>query len=331
MSEFQKISLEECAERLLAMERPQIVMHVHPDGDTVGSAAALARALLSIGKEPILLCGDPIPERLCFLTEGLTVGTPEKGRETLAVDVASPAQLGPLREILTGELAPRLQIDHHERGERFADTLIAPDAAAAGEIVFALLTYLEEAGKIPSLSKETLTCLYASISSDTGGFRFANTTADTHRIAASLHERGVDAAAINRLLFASHSESELRAEAMVISSIRTECDGALAYAAITLSMREKEGLPLDAFETAVDIVRSLRTAKIAAVLKESKAQSFKVSLRANQADVASVAAQFGGGGHKLAAGCTIKAENAEKAWEMLAPYLKKALLPDENS
>ena len=120
--------------------------------------------------------------------------------------------------------------------------------------------------------------------------------------------------------YASHSESELRAEAMVINAIRTECEGAIAYAAITLSMREEASLPLDAFETAVDIVRSLRTAKIAAVLKESKPQSFKVSLRANKADVASIAAQFDGGGHKLAAGCTIKAKNAENAWRIRFAY-----------
>ncbi len=331
MSDFQKLSLGKTAERLLTFEAPQIAIHVHPDGDTVGSAAALAHAFRSLGKQVIILSADPIPERLAFLTEGLTVGAPEKGRETLTVDVASPAQLGALREILTGDLAPHLQIDHHERGETFADTLVEPHAAAAGEIVFSLLTALEREGKIPPLSKETLTCLYAAISSDTGGFRFANTTAETHRIAAHLLERGIDAAQINRLLFASHSEDELRAEAAVINAIRTECDGTLAYAVITLSMREKDRLPLDAFETAVDIVRSLRTAKIAAVLKESKVQTFKVSLRANQADVASIAALFGGGGHKLAAGCTIKAENAEEAWKMLAPHLKKALLTCENS
>lgn len=331
MSELRKLSFSECADRLLALNKPQIVMHVHPDGDTVGSAAALARMFLSLGKDPILLCADPIPERLGFLTEGLTVGTPEEGRDTLAVDIASPAQMGALRETLTDALAPKLQIDHHERGEAFADHFIEPSAAAAGEIVCSLLTHLESTGKIPPLSKETLTCLYASISSDTGGFRFANTTADTHRTAACLTERGVDTAHVNRLLFASHSENELRAEAMVINAIRTECGGAVAYACITCAMREEADLPLDAFETAVDIVRSLRTAKIAAVLKESKAQSFKVSLRANKADVASIAAHFGGGGHKLAAGCTIKAENAENAWNQLAPYLKNALLNDENS
>ena len=206
-----------------------------------------------------------------------------------------------------------------------------PKAAAAGEIVFALLTRLEEEKKIPPLTDAALACLYASISSDTGGFRFANTTAETHRIAARLIERGVDAATINRLLFASHSENELRAEAMVMNSIKTECEGALAYAAITRAMREEKDLPLDAFETAVDIVRSLRTAKIAAVLKESAKGSFKTSLRANEADVASIAAIFGGGGHKLAAGCTIKAENAEEAWKILAPHLKNALLTEKNS
>ena len=331
MNDYQRLSPEECAAHLLSFNSPQIVMHVHPDGDTVGSAAALAHVFHSLGKSAILLCADPIPERLDFLLEGLTVGTPEAGRETLSVDVASPAQMGALRESLTGALAPQLQIDHHERGEAFADILVLPDAAAAGEIVYRLLSTLEDEGKIPPLSMAALSCLYASISSDTGGFRFANTTSETHRIAARLIERGVDAPHINRLLFASHSESELRAEATVINAIRTECDGALAYAVITLAMREEAALPLDAFETAVDIVRSLRTAKIAAVLKESKQGSFKVSLRANEADVASIAALFGGGGHKLAAGCTIKAESADEAWATLAPHLKKCLIESQNS
>lgn len=331
MSDFRKLSQEACISRLLSFDAPQIVMHVHPDGDTVGSAAALAHLFLSLGKKPLLLCADPIPERLAFLCEGLTVGSPEAGRQTLSVDVASPAQMGALREALTGALAPQLQIDHHERGEAFADAFVRAEASAAGEIVYEILTALEDEKKIPPLSEQALNCLYAAISSDTGGFRFSNTTPTAHRYAARLIERGVDAAAINRLLFASHSESELRAEAMVINAIRTECDGALAYATITRAMREQQDLPLDAFETAVDIVRSLRTVKIAAVLKESAVGSFKTSLRANEADVASIAAFFGGGGHKLAAGCTIKAENAEKAWEILAPHLKNALLNTKNS
>ena len=170
MSDFRQLSFCECAERLLAFDAPQIVMHVHPDGDTVGSAAALAHAFLSLGKRVRLLCADPIPERLAFLTEGLDFGAPEEGRQTLSVDIASPAQMGALREILTGELAPKLQIDHHERGEAFADALVLPDAAAAGEIVYSLLTRLEKEKKIPALSKQALTCLYASLSSDTGGF-----------------------------------------------------------------------------------------------------------------------------------------------------------------
>lgn len=328
---YQRLSQEEVCDRLLAFSSPQIVLHVRPDGDTVGAASALARAFISLGKQPLLCCADPIPDRLAFLTEGLEVGAPQKGRETVTVDVASCAQLGSLREILTGELAPHLQIDHHERGEMMADALVEPHAAAAGEIVFSLLTAMEKEGKIPSLSPETLACLYASISSDTGGFLFANTTPQTHRTAATLIERGVDAAKINRLLFASHTEEELRAEATVINSIRTDCGGKIAYAFITLAMREKEGLPEDAFETAVDIVRSLRSVELAAVFKEIKPQIFKISLRANKADVASIAAEFGGGGHRLAAGCTIPAENAEQAWKKITPYLKKALLNDENS
>ena len=335
MSAYLKLSRAEAAARLLTLKNPLIVIHTRPDGDAIGSGAALCHFFKSLGEEPVLCAQDKLPDRLAFLTDGITVAEPatlpEGFGDVLTVDVASRAQLGALADALTGEYAPVLQIDHHEKGDCMADSLVEPDTSAAGEVVFYLLTLLEAEGKCPTLSLPLLSCLYASIASDTGGFRFANTAPATHRVAAVLLERGVDAPEINRRLFASRTENDLRAEELVLKSLQVEKGGCIAHVSISLKEREAASLPEECFETAVDIARSLAGVRIAASLKEIALGKFKVSLRANTANVAEVAAVFGGGGHKLAAGCTVEGEDAASVWAKILPYLQKALSDDKNS
>ncbi len=340
MTSYTALTAESTAKRLLDAKNPLVLIHTRPDGDAIGSGAALCHFFASRGQSA-LLCSpdDALPTRLTFLTEGIAVCTvDELAAHTfdtiISIDVASRPQLGAIRTFLEkSSLAPHLQIDHHERGEQFADNFILPHASAAGEVLFSLLYLMENEGMIEEIPTACIDGLYAAIASDTGCFRFQNTTAETHRAAATLLARGAHAADINRLLFDTKSKELLRAEAIALQKLTAECDGRLAHIGITGKEREAAGLRDEYFETAVDIVRSLEGVEIAAVVRETEIEpgKYKISLRARSADVASVAASFGGGGHRLAAGMTLLAPDAETAWETVRPALIAALDSPKNS
>ncbi len=329
---MQPISLNhrDTAARLLSANRPLVVIHTRPDGDCVGAGAALCRFFISRGQEAHLLAPNKIPDRLAFLTEGISLWTADDGtaspdvvgRTVITVDVASRPQMGRLRDLC---MTPDLQIDHHEKGEHFADHYVLPHAAAAGEIVLSLLLTLEQDGAIDRIPADCIDGLYAAIASDTGGFRFSNTTADTHRFASLLLERGAHAAHINRLLFDTKTKEMLQAEQLSLSKLKLDAEGRIAHIGISIADREAVGLLEEHFETTVDIARSLQGVEIAAAVREIFPGTFKVSLRAINTDVASVAALLGGGGHRLAAGLSIKATDTEEAWRVVLPHLCAAL------
>ena len=322
---YRALTKEETLGVLLSLKAPAIFIHARPDGDCVGSAAALAHLFALLGERATVCTHHEIPDRLKFLTEGISVadaGTvPSSCQSAVAVDVASPAQLSSL----DGKMKIALRIDHHEKDTPYADAYVLPRAAATGEIILSLALALEAKGKIETLPMPMLNALYAAIASDTGGFRQSNTTKETHTCAAYLHEKGVDATAICRALFECKTREDLRAEQIVLANLREEVGGRIVYTYVTNEILLKEKLPIDCFETAVDIARSLQTAEIACALKQTDTGTFRVSLRSVSADVASVAAHFGGGGHLRAAGCTLHETTVEDAWRALLPELEKAL------
>lgn len=313
MSEYKALTLLEAAHRLAEIEDPLILIHVKPDGDCYGSAAALSQLFRLLGRKAAVFCADPIPARLRFIDDLAEFAPYDENASytALAVDVASPAQLGAAE----GRFSPVLQLDHHAMGGFFADHYVDPDAAAAGEIVHALAKELLKEGKIKELTPRLASALYTAISSDTGGFRQTNTTARSHDVAADLYRLGAAAHEIDRALFETKSPQEMRAEAEVMANVRLHENGRIASFITTKKAREEKGLTTEDFETSVDIVRAVRGVEIAVVVKESdiKPNTYKVSFRSVEKDVAAVAAAFGGGGHILAAGCTVEAESAEKA------------------
>lgn len=311
------LTLDEVCDRLYAARNPLILMHTRPDGDTVGSAAALMHILTALGNSPRCLAPDPIPRRLSFLCDGLNTEPPCLDGSTdytvITVDVASLGQLGALGTVMCGRLFPSLMIDHHGRGEAYTDHYVRPDAAAAGEIVYDLMIRMHERGMLRELPAGAIATIYSAISSDTGCFKYSNTTPHTHRIAAKLIETGVDASEINRRLFDVKSAEQLKAEGYVQSRICLHPCGKIAWVAISRKTRESLGLLDEHFETAIDVVRSLEGVEVALAVKESPDGRFKASLRSTGIDVAAIAASLGGGGHVRAAGCSLTAESAEEA------------------
>lgn len=320
MSGYRLLTVGECIKKLLEVEKPLVVMHVRPDGDTVGSGIALIRILKALGKNAPFICSDKIPERLGFIIgeeKMLDDGDDFTEYEAIAIDVASPAQLGELN----GKIKPYLMIDHHEVGYPFADSYIIPGASSAAEVLMTLAEELVTGGKL-ELECGIASALYTAMCSDTGGFVFSNTSPATMRRAAALMEIGVDHAAINHALFHSKTKEQIRAEGFAAANIKTAFDGKVAYVTVSRADRESLGIPWEYFETAIDVARSVRGAEIAFVIKELDS-AIKVSLRSTGKDVASIAASFGGGGHLRAAGCSIAAKDSDEAEELLLSKIKE--------
>lgn len=317
MADFKALTLNECAEALLKIEKPLVVMHVRPDGDTVGSGAALCKIFMLLGKEVFYTSQDQIPDRLAFLTRGLTRIDDYDGLEAVSIDVASPMQLG---EEIKDKLSIKLMIDHHAVGTPFAPHYTDSHASSAGEVLYNIACRLEEMGKI-KIDREIAALLYASISSDTGGFIFSSASRATYLAAARLITYDINHAEINRLLFHSKPELQLKAEGYVATRIKTADGGRIAYAVITKSERDAAGLPFSAFECAIDVVRTLMGIECSFVIKETDDGKYKASLRSTGKNIAEIAASHGGGGHIRAAGCTVEANSAEDAAKILLSAL----------
>lgn len=304
MSGYRHLTSECTAERLKGLSDVAILIHKNPDGDAVGSAAALACVLTQLGARPYVLSPDKIPDRLKFILEYTETAVRESAISdaAISIDVASPAQLGTLRESAP---APFLMIDHHEMGEMLCDGYIIPGAASASEAFFDVIEVLLREKSIV-LTKKLAYALYAATSSDTGCFAYSNATAKTHALAARLISVGIDAADINHRLFNSKSPEQIRAEGYVATVIKTAAGGRIGYATLTKRNLAELGLELEHFDTAIDVVRTLRGIEVALFLKETEDGVFKASMRSTGLNVAEICARHGGGGHVRAAGCAFK-------------------------
>ncbi len=311
MNNYKELNVTECAEKILNIEHPLVIMHVRPDGDTVGSAAALMNIFHRLGKAPLWACSDPIPERLEFLLSDYREAYPYEyaSSTVVTVDVPTKEQIGELYDFVP---KPALMIDHHEVGVPFADNYIVPSASSAGEVIMQVAEVLIETGKVV-LDDSLAYPIYAAISSDTGCFRYSNATPETLRRGAKLIETGIDSADINHRLFNSKTPRQIHAEGFVAERIKTEFNGRVAYATVTKRERQNLGVLMEHFETAIDVVRSVQSVEVSFVIKETDSGEYKASLRSTGADVANICRAFGGGGHLRAAGCTVEAKNIKEA------------------
>ena len=326
---FRSLSQRKLLRLLKRKKTTLILFHRKPDADALGSALALREMLVQMGSKVLCACPSPLPERLKFLLSGETVAfglgqipegyTPER---ILAVDSASPSQLGELYPLYEGKI--NIMIDHHASGTPFANHYILPDAAATGEILFDLAKKLQKSGKI-RFTESLCNNLYAAISSDTGGFRFANTTPGTHRRAAELLEMGAQASDINHELFDSKSKEQLLAESAAAANLEVYLDGKVAVVPFPYELKQTLGLADEHLETLVDVARSYAGAKLAfSVRQPTEDNTFWVSARSScDFDVATLCSNFGGGGHKRAAGCNLKANDIKDAVEKLVALIDR--------
>lgn len=320
------ISLNELCDKLEASEGFLLVCHIHPDGDTLGSAMALARVIRLMGKRAHVFCPDKIPDRLLpFCAEEYFLQALPKASERgtlIAIDVPAPEQLGDLRAELEG--ITDLTIDHHGNSVRFSDFYENTSASSVGEMVFDVAEVLRSRGTLKDIDRECAELIYLAISSDTGAFKYTNTTPKTMHTAARLLEYGIDFAKTNKLLYMTEPIEHLRAQAIVINNMHVLFDG--AFAVTLIDEKTRDGLSYEDFETAVDIARSVKGTRFAASIKQKEGETgeFRVSMRSDgEFDVSLVCSAFCGGGHKAASACNIFAKDIKEALDMLIKAIKK--------
>ena len=292
------MNLYEVARFLEAHDNYDILTHAYPDGDTLGSGFALCLALHQIGKKARVITTG-VPSKFTYLQK--KIKEEDFTTETVvSVDVAADSLLGSNMGKYIGKVD--LCIDHHGSNsvtakEKFVDKY----AAANCEIIYKLLMRMGV-----NFTKQIVDCLYTGISTDTGCFRYTNTTADTFRIAASLVELGCNSAYINKVMFETKSKEKIMLEREVYDTITYCADGKCAIVWVTLDMLKSLNIGEDEIEGLASIPRQIEGVLIGITMKEKEGGFFKISVRTNgNIDAAKFCSRFGGGGHKAAAGCSV--------------------------
>ena len=299
-----------------------ILCHTNPDEDTLGSAYALYLSLLKLGKRAKLLCDMPISRRSSSVVDGSVFEPFDvecfdveafKGYTVVSVDVASSNMLGFLKKHFADRTD--LKIDHHAIGEDFAKyNFVDAECGACGMILYRVITALGV------MDKEIASSLYMAISADTGGFRYSNTTAETHRIAAALLDVGADGTAVNEALFETKSKTDFAALQLGLSKLRYLCGGLVSLMSISNADKEAVGIDDRDLGELPSIARQPEGVLLGLVLKQTDGDGkrFKLSTRSREGfDAAALCQVFGGGGHVRAAGATIFADSIAEAEKKL--------------
>ena len=284
-----------------------ILTHRRPDGDTLGSSALLCRGLRKLGKTAHILRNPEITAKYAHLHEGLTTEQVKDSDILIAVDTASKGMLPEAFSAYADRIA--LRIDHHATADSFTQMeLVEAEAAACGELVADVLMLMSTG----HFDKPMANALYTAISTDTGCFRYANTTAETFEIAAYCAYNGADLFAINQALFETRSLGRLRLEGWLIEHMLFLQEGKIAICALPKAIEKELGLTEDDLENISGFPRSIEGVKIAATIREDGENRVKISVRAVPGyDAAAICQNFGGGGHKGAAGASMNCSMAE--------------------
>ena len=312
------ITLESAAKTLLSKDKILILTHRSPDGDTIGSGYALAMALRKLGKSVKVDCTDPFPEKYSYFTDKLE--KLEFDEEfVVSVDIADTKLLGEKLSDYADKID--LCIDHHGSNTKYAkEYYVEASAAAAAQGIAKLIRLMNV-----EFDKDIANAIYTGITTDTGCFRYTNVTAETHRIAADMIDCGAESGMINRLMFETKSRSRLEIERRVMDSIQFYLDGRCAIAYATIDMMKESGAVDSDMEGVSSLPRQIEGVMAGITLREKNNGKFKVSVRTtDELDASAICANFGGGGHKAAAGCMITG-TLNEAIEQIIEVVRQAL------
>ena len=308
-------ALAEAAEAIRESQSIVLGCHVNPDGDALGSLLGLALALKPLGKEITCLSEDGVPDILRFLpgAEMISRSTDIAAFDlALVVDSGELARVGENVRPMVSRARRAVNIDHHVVAGTFGDIRVLDSSAAStAEIVYELLQAMNS-----TLTPDIATCLFTGIITDTGSFRFQNVTPNTLRVAAKLLEAGAPPAHISENVFENKTFAGTRLLGHALSSLSQSSDGRIVWAQITAEDFQRLGAIDAETEGVVNYVRGVRGAEVGILFREMANGQIRVSLRSREGvNVAEIAQEFGGGGHRMASGCTLnvplpEAENA---------------------
>ena len=302
--------------------------HVGADGDALGSALALSLALDELDVASLVLLDEAPPAKLSFMPDldRVRVFSQEDQRSlalrqslALAIDCTESSRVGRRQELF--ESAPnKASIDHHKSaGQSDGLRWVETTASATGELIFQLIRLMEEMTETTILDRPIAICLMGAILSDTGGFVFSNTTANTFRIAAELMNERLDIRQMTYLLFDETSQTKLRLTGEVFSNARFLSDGRVAIGTVSLDQMRRLGAVDEDLDGLVGQLRSAHGVDVAFMLREMPDGSIRVNIRSDERfDAADFASHFGGGGHPRAAGMTLSGISLQEASDWVA-------------
>lgn len=305
------LTVHEAAERLRTFDNVLILTHLRPDGDTVGSAAALCAGLRALGKAAYLLPNPELTDTLAPYFRPCAAPADFQPERVVSTDIAAaalfPENAKPYAERVD------LAIDHHPSFEGFGrENYVRPSAAATGEIIYDILA------ELGPITAEMALPLYVAVSTDCGCFAYNNTTAHTHAVAAALLRTGIDFQTVNKAFFRTKSRKRLALEAAMLSEIEYHDRERVAVLAVPMSLIAR----VQATETDAEDLSALggqiEGVDCAVTMRELRPDVWKFSLRTGpRVNATTVCALLGGGGHAAAAGCTVEAPFQEAKGRML--------------
>ena len=316
------ITLEQAAQILREHDNYLVLMHKSPDGDAVGSAYALCRALRSIGKKANPLCGDEIPESYFFITDGFEIQdfAPEY---IISVDLATA-------DLLSGtakDYADRIDlcIDHHGSNTGYAKlSAVDGKSPSCAEIIKKLIDVMGI-----KADREIADAIFTGVCTDTGCFKYSSVRPETHRIAADLMDCGARSAMICRLMFDSKSPAKFDMERRVLDTLEYAAGGKIAFICISREIMERSGATQGDTEGVASIPRQIEGVRVGITMKEKENGEYRFSVRADDdTDASEICRKFGGGGHRAAAGCSIYADSPEKAKDLMIAACIEAIGED---
>jgi bifunctional oligoribonuclease and PAP phosphatase NrnA len=280
-----------------------LTTHVNPDGDGLGAQAALYVALKRMGKRVFVVNHDALPHRFNYLASASVYEVSDRIPPHDVCFVLDAGNFTRIREgVKREEFGILVNIDHHFSNDHYGDyNLVFPEAAATGEVVFRLIRALKV-----KVEKGIAEGIYTSIITDTGRFRYPSTTPRIFKLAAELLEAGADGPKVSESVFGDITREAMELTHMALGTIRTHNGGRIGTMTLTQADFKRSGALDEDTENLINLVRNLNTVEIAAFLKEMPDGRVKISLRSKtRANVAEIAALFGGGGHAYAAGAVM--------------------------
>lgn len=328
------ISLSAICQALKKMDNFLLASHVNPEGDAVASVLALDSMLRRLGKKTMIACEDAFPDRLGCLpnkkwNQAKNISASRKFDALVVADCPTLERIGAVNKLLSPQ-TKIFNIDHHISNTLFGHyNYIQPTASACGEVIYDMFKQFKL-----KINKDEATALYVSISTDTGSFKYSNTTVKSHQIASELIKTGIDIEFINDALYATYSLEKIQLYSLLLGRVKTSEDGTIAWVGLTKNDLKNTGATYEDTEGFIDFLKYIKEVKFSFFMSEMGGVpngQVRVSFRSKgKYDVAQVAAKFGGGGHKKAAGCTISG-TLEQATQQILEQIKIALVKQSKN